>query len=255
MNILLTNDDGIDSDGLKQLAETLRKEHTVWISAPDTERSASSHGITIRKDVVFTAVDEQTFSCSGTPADCILFALKGAVPVVPDVVISGINKGYNIGNDIVYSGTVAAARQGAFNGIPSIAVSAAGFFPPFPFREAADFICSHLQELIVLWNKEIILNINIPEEPNGSWEAASLSLLSYGNTLQIRKSEIEPDRVTYSLLGELERIGSAHDESDYRKLQAGIITVSPVSIYPTCHEESIQRLDRHLKQSIRSAGK
>lgn len=246
MNILLTNDDGIDSDGLKILAETLRKEHTVWISAPDTERSASSHGITIRKPVVFTAVDEQSFTCSGTPADCILFALKGAVPVVPDVVISGINKGNNIGNDIVYSGTVAAARQGAFIGIPSIAVSAAGYFPPFPFSESADFILKHLEELISLWNKDIILNINVPKKPNGSWESASLSLLSYGNTLQIQESELGSDTVSYSLIGELERIGSAHDESDYTKLQNGIITISPVSIYPTCHKESMQKLDKHL---------
>jgi 5'-nucleotidase len=246
MNILLTNDDGIDSDGLKILAETLRKEHTVWISAPDTERSASSHGITIRKPVVFTAVDEQSFTCSGTPADCILFALKGAVPVVPDVVISGINKGNNIGNDIVYSGTVAAARQGAFIGIPSIAVSAAGYFPPFPFSEAADFILKHLEELISLWNKDIILNINVPKKPNGSWESASLSLLSYGNTLHIQESELGSDTVSYSLIGELERIGSAHDESDYTKLQNGIITISPVSIYPTCHKESMQKLDKHL---------
>jgi len=246
MNILLTNDDGIDSEGLKVLAETLKKEHLVWISAPDTERSASSHGITIRKPVVFTAIDEQTFTCSGTPADCILFALKGAVPVVPDVVISGINKGNNIGNDIVYSGTVAAARQGAFIGIPSIAVSAAGFIPPFPFAEAADFILKHLNDLISLWNKEIILNVNIPVTSNGRWESASLSLLSYGNTLHIQESELESDSITYSLQGELERIGNAHDESDYTKLQNGIITVSPVSIYPSCHDESMQKLDEHL---------
>ncbi|NQT57544.1 MAG: 5'/3'-nucleotidase SurE [Bacteroidetes bacterium] len=246
MNVLLTNDDGIDSEGLIVLAETLRKEHTVWISAPDTERSASSHGITIRRSVVFTAVNEKTFTCSGTPADCILFALKGAVPVVPDVVISGINKGNNIGNDIVYSGTVAAARQGAFIGIPSIAVSAAGYFPPFPFSEAAEFILNHLNELISLWNKEIILNVNVPKKPNGSWEAASLSLLSYGNTLHIKESGPDSDSVTYSLQGELERIGSAHDESDFTKLQNGIITISPVSIYPSCHEESMQKLDKHL---------
>ncbi|MCK5156035.1 MAG: 5'/3'-nucleotidase SurE [Spirochaetales bacterium] len=250
MNILLTNDDGIDSEGLHVLAETLRKEHAVWIAAPDTERSASSHAITIRKPVVFTAVDEKTFSCSGTPADCILFALQGAVPVSPDIVISGINKGNNIGNDIVYSGTVAAAREGAYTGIPSIAVSASGFAPPFPFSQAADFILRHLNALISLWNEEIILNINVPEKSNGMWETASLSSLSYGNTLHVIKSEPETGSVTYLLKGEVERIGSAHDETDFVKLQKGIITVSPVSIYPSCHEKSMQKLDKHLVSRV-----
>ncbi len=254
MIILLTNDDGIESEGLQVLAAKLREEHDVWISAPDANRSASSHAITIHRNVVFTKVGGgggQSFSCSGTPADCVLYALGGAIPVKPEVVLSGINIGCNIGRDIIYSGTVAAARESAIYGIPSIAVSAAAegaalSTNPVPIQEAAEFIVRELETLVSLWIPHTVLNINVPVHPEGKWETAQLSNLEYGNVLKI-VSQGDTTAV-YALGSVLERIGKAHHQSDFEKLKKGIITISPIKVYPVCDEDHLLTLDTYLLQ-------
>ena len=112
MKLLLTNDDGIDGEGLQILAQTLKKEHDVWIIAPDSNRSAVSNGITISRSLNIKQVDEKTFTSSGLPADCVLTGIySNLIPSNVDMVLSGINRGFNLGTDIVYSGTAAAARQ------------------------------------------------------------------------------------------------------------------------------------------------
>lgn len=134
MKILLTNDDGIKSLGLRALQDVLGGEHEVWTVAPDRERSGSSHCISIKNPVRFHQVEERQFACGGTPADCVLFSCLGALPERPDLVISGINLGPNIGTDIIYSGTAAAARQAALMDIPAVAISQATFTAPFYFE-------------------------------------------------------------------------------------------------------------------------
>ncbi len=128
MNILLTNDDGIDAEGINTLAELLSKHHNVVMVAPENQRSASSHSITIYEPIIVKQVKKsynvEAYSISGTPADCVKVALDKLVPDNIDIVISGINKGLNIGNDILYSGTVSAAIEGSMYKVPSIAVSA-----------------------------------------------------------------------------------------------------------------------------------
>jgi 5'-nucleotidase len=162
MNILLTNDDGIFSEGISALKTALAAEHEVWMVAPDIERSGASHAITLRDAVRMSELDERVYSCGGTPADCVLYTLLGAVGCEPDVVISGINHGPNIGTDIVYSGTVAAARQAAFMGHPGIAVSLVGQSRPLNFGLAADFIARNLDLMISLWLPDHVLNVNVP---------------------------------------------------------------------------------------------
>lgn len=128
MNILLTNDDGIEAEGINTLAELLSKYHDVIMVAPENQRSASSHSITIYEPIIVKQVKKpyniEAYSISGTPADCVRVALDKLVPDNIDMVISGINKGLNIGNDILYSGTVSAAIEGAMYKVPSMAVSA-----------------------------------------------------------------------------------------------------------------------------------
>src|SRR6056297_1174246 len=105
MNILITNDDGLGSPGLERLVEEYRDKHEIWVVAPDGERSGSSHAITLKGAVRFQQFEERIFSCSGTPVDCVLMSVLGAIPEKPDLVLSGINLGPNIGTDILYSGT------------------------------------------------------------------------------------------------------------------------------------------------------
>ena len=167
MNILLTNDDGIDSEGLQKLAKNLRAsgKHRVFILAPDINRSGISHALAlINGPVKVSAVEEDSWNCTGFPADCVLLALKGIIPLKPDIVISGINRGANLGTDIIYSGTASAARQASLFGIPAIALSLIGN-DPYHWDMAASWSAEHLEELLSYWKKETFVNVNIPNNP------------------------------------------------------------------------------------------
>jgi 5'-nucleotidase len=169
MNILLTNDDGIDSPGILLLAEALRKRDgdRVFVLAPDQDRSGVSDSISFLKNPLRVRTrGPDTWSCSGTPADCVLLALLGVLPERPDLVISGMNRGANMGNDLVYSGTVAAARQAGIQGIPAIALSLAGR-GDFFWDMAISFFLARLEEFRGLWKDGAFVNVNIPNSPEG----------------------------------------------------------------------------------------
>ena len=123
MFILLTNDDGINSLGLNTLYDTLKNEHKVIIIAPETEMSATSHSISLHSPLRARKIDNNHYTVNGTPTDCINLALFHILKNSPDLIISGINQGPNLGTDVTYSGTVAAALEGAILGIKSIAAS------------------------------------------------------------------------------------------------------------------------------------
>jgi len=169
MNILLTNDDGIRSEGLQKLAGVLRSgsKHRVYVIAPDVNRSGISHALSlISGPVKLCRLMEDTWSCSGYPADCVLLALLGELPEKPDLVISGINQGENLGTDIIFSGTAAAARQASFAGIPAVALSLAGR-DNYCWDMAVSWSADHLEELAALWRADTFVNVNIPNCPEG----------------------------------------------------------------------------------------
>ena len=205
------------------------------VSAPDKERSGTSHSITLREPVRFHKVGERMFSCNGTPADTVLYGLLGAIPVKPDVVLSGINRGPNLGTDIIYSGTAAAARQGALVGIPSIAVSVAPLKAPFPFREAAVFIRRNLELFLKLWNPHHFININFPVGTGKDYE---LEITHPSRRIYSDKAELfqGPRGDSYYFLTG-EAIHAREEEgSDWNAVQAGKISVSPVYLHPMNHE-------------------
>ncbi|MCF7942706.1 MAG: 5'/3'-nucleotidase SurE [Spirochaetia bacterium] len=242
MQIVVTNDDGIHSEGLHILAEVLRTAgHDVWIAAPDTERSAFSHAITLRTPVQFHEIESRTYTCSGTPADCIFYGLKGAIPVTPDVVISGINKGYNVGTDIIYSGTAGAAREAALHQVPAIALSAEGFAPPFPFTEAAEFTAEHLEDLVALWTPDIFININVPASPIQGWEVSFPDRRTYGDS-------IEPYQARKHVIYYFLTTGNTTTDeftpercSDMDVVQRGRISVSPIQLHPAADTDQLIR--------------
>ena len=123
MDLLLCNDDGIDASGIAALEEALAPLGTVWVVAPESEQSAASHALTMHKPLRAHRHAERHWAISGTPADCIYLGLNHLLPGRPDVVVSGINRGSNLGNDVFYSGTVAAAMEAALHGLPATAVS------------------------------------------------------------------------------------------------------------------------------------
>ncbi len=161
--ILLTNDDGIEAEGLRTLEEALKGLAHIVVVAPDQERSAVSHGLTLRSPLSLKEVRPDHYIINGTPADCVIYALRHLFIQFPDLVISGINHGANLGDDIMYSGTVAAAREASAHGIPSMALSQAYDDKPIRFKEGAEYA----RELVaaLLHNGlggEICLNVNFP---------------------------------------------------------------------------------------------
>jgi 5'-nucleotidase len=167
-NILISNDDGIFALGIRTLANTLAQAgHQVTVVCPDRERSATGHGLTLHQPIRAKEVESVfnrsvvAWSCSGTPADCVKFALSAVLATRPDFVLSGINHGPNLGTDVLYSGTVSAAMEGVLEGITSVAFSLASF-SSLEFQPAADFAVKLLSQLTNNYPKPPLLSVNIP---------------------------------------------------------------------------------------------
>lgn len=231
MRILLTNDDGLQSPGIKALRQTLSDDHELWIVAPKQERSGASHSITITEAVRTKSVDERTFACSGTPVDCVLVALYNLLPEPPDVVISGINIGPNLGGDLTFSGTAAAAREAALLEIPAIAVSLDAFNPPFHFDSVTDFIVANLSTLVSLWRPDCFLNINFPNREEGPAGVMSARLCRnrYENRLM---QYAAPTGDSYHFYDGKRQTEISEHNTDLEALSSGCISVSAVYIFP-----------------------
>jgi 5'-nucleotidase len=161
--ILLTNDDGIEAKGLRILEESIEDLGETVVVAPDRERSAVSHSLTIRSPLVVQPIEANRYALSGTPVDCVVYALTHILISQPDLVVSGINHGANLGDDIMYSGTVAAAREASRRGFPAIAVSQAYDDSPISFEEAAKFVRKLVHAMLERKSEgSICLNVNIP---------------------------------------------------------------------------------------------
>ena len=231
MRVLLTNDDGVESLGLRTLEEALLAENEVWVVAPETEKSGGSHSITLKDSIRVRRLEERRFSCRGTPADCVLISLLGLVPAGIEIVLSGINHGPNLGTDILYSGTAAGARQGALMGTPAVALSIDSYAPPFDFRAAADFAARNLGLFRELWTDDHFLNINFPNV--GCREAKPLitfpSRRIYRDELETYKA---PNGDMFCFLGGAFPDAHLEEGSDSQVVTAGGISISPVHAHP-----------------------
>lgn len=234
MNILITNDDGIESPGLKALKSYFVPEHTVWMVAPEQERSGTSHSITLKEPVRFRKIEERTYSCTGTPADCILYSILGALETKPDIIISGINLGPNLGTDIIYSGTAAAARQAALMGYPGVAVSVVSYTPPFFFARGAEFINRNLETFVSRWTSDHFININIPnnEESDSPVEITRPARRIYRDQVE-NFTGSNGDRYFF-LKGPLP---GAHPEegTDWDAVSRNRVSICPIYLYPQDH--------------------
>jgi 5'-nucleotidase len=162
-SILLTNDDGIEAEGLKTLESALEGLAHIVVVAPDQERSAVSHGLTLRTPLDPKEISSDHFTLNGTPADCVIWALRHLYVVFPNLILSGINHGANLGDDIMYSGTVAAAREASRHGVPAMAVSQAYDEKPIRFKESATYIRKMVEAMLRNGlGGELCLNVNFP---------------------------------------------------------------------------------------------
>lgn len=211
MNLLLSNDDGIFSLGIRTLANTLAAAgHQVTIVCPDREQSATGHGLTLHKPIraeqiesVFHA-DIQAWACSGTPSDCVKLALGALLEQPPDMVLSGINHGSNLGTDVLYSGTVSAAMEGAIEGIPSVAFSLTSFSVQ-DFQPAANFaktLVHHLAQNPL--PQPMLLNVNVPAVPQEAIAGITITRQGLRRYIDQFEKRIDPRGKTYYwLAGEL----------------------------------------------------
>jgi 5'-nucleotidase len=249
MRILISNDDGIFADGINALRERLEKMEEVkeiFVVAPDRERSATGHGITMHKPLRIWEMDYKSpkssgWSVNGTPADCVKLALEELLKQPPDLVISGINRGANLGTDVIYSGTVSAAVEAVINGFMAIAASITSFTDN-NFSVAADFIA----KIIPIVYREglpkgTLLNINVPPgEPLGV-RVARLGYMKYVNIFDRRTDP--RGRVYYWMAGEVSNLEDNHKDTDIGLSSQGYITVTPVQIDITNHKE-LERISK-----------
>jgi 5'-nucleotidase len=193
--------------------------------------------ITDRFVITPYANTEDAWACSGTPADCARLGILGALPVKIDLLVSGINRGPNIGTDIIYSGTAAAARQGALCGIPSVAYSLAGVKAPFYWEDAILYAVSHLEEFVALWKSDSFINVNMPNVPGGAreYKITYPSLRNYRDTVSVVHEQ-------NGLLACTVKGGPPDTEetpgTDYRAILDGFASVSPVFLHPVVLRDS-----------------
>lgn len=240
MNILLTNDDGYDADGIQILSGVLKSSgHTVYVVAPSENRSAVSNGITMTKPLELHPAGDRVWSCSGTPADCVITALKsGLTGSSVDIILSGINDGGNLGTDIIYSGTCAAARQGALYGVPSVALSITFAREDSDrrlyYRRMAQFAERNLEVLSHLGGADrcaAFVNVNAFDcgEWGGARAARALSVRQYDDSVDIVCTESGCMKAYF--YGE-EPVSSCGEDSDFRICSDGFIAVSRILVEP-----------------------
>ncbi|WP_028257258.1 5'/3'-nucleotidase SurE [Veillonella montpellierensis] len=241
MHILMTNDDGVEAKGLRDLADYLAKRHRVTVIAPAMEQSAKSHALTIDNPIhmkkIFTDRDAlKIYSLTGTPTDCAKFALSYyLMEDMPDLFISGINHGYNLGSDAIYSGTIGAAMEGLFYGIPSLALSVEKYNANhvstlFPFIET--FITKFFLE----HDYKGLLNVNIPYNGPYDWSRVRIASQGYQKYVNIIDPRIDTRGRNYFWVAGTVVKDFSEEDSDVYYSRNDMITVVPL----TWAQEDIQ---------------
>lgn len=232
--ILVCNDDGIQSEGLTRLAAAVAKVDRVVVVAPDRERSAVSHALTLDRPLRADKVVEDWFAVDGTPTDCINLALNGLLSERPWLVVSGINRGANLGDDITYSGTVSAAMEAVLLGIPAVAFSQVGR-AAFDYTAAGEFagaLVAALREHSL--PADTLLNVNVPEgkRPTG-FAITRQGKRRYGDAV-VEKTD--PRGRKYYWIGGTELGFDDVDGTDFAAVHAGLISVTPLHLDLTNYE-------------------
>ncbi len=257
MKILITNDDGIRAEGLSILADVISKHHQVVVIAPDEEKSACSNAFTINRSLIVKKESENRFAVSGYPSDCVSIALHSDICFDPDIILSGINHGPNMGDDLFFSGTVAGARTGFIFGKSSLALSLDSYHKPSRyFTDASEFLLEFIDDFSSTLLKDcFFFNINYPDLPKE--KIAGMKYTSAGRRTYKDKYKIEmPGNNSYrmELIGE---IGSIPIEgSDITELEKGYISITPLTINSTDFQllETLKsnKLFAHDEESDRS---
>ncbi len=245
MNILLSNDDGFQAPGLQALRHELRKQHNVTTVAPDRDRSGASNSLTLDIPLRLADQGEQLYSLTGTPTDCVHLGLTG-LDITPDIVISGINNGPNLGDDVLYSGTVAAAMEGRFLGFTAIAVSLDS--------RNTDHIASAVNATLQLLEQRdtfpdqgsMVLNINVPDLAWAAIKGFKITRLGQRHKSEPVIRQKDPRGRDVFWIGPVGGVADAGEGTDFHALEQGYISVTPLHSDLT-HYQALEATGEWLK--------
>ncbi|MFQ5585400.1 MAG: 5'/3'-nucleotidase SurE [Thermodesulfobacteriota bacterium] len=237
--ILVSNDDGIDSEGIFALADALKRVGEVYVVAPDRERSAASHSLTLHKPLRVDKVGKRMYAVNGTPTDCVNLAINGILPKRPDIVVSGINRGGNLGDDVTYSGTVSAAIEGTLLDVPSFAVSLATK-RNFNFEAAAEFSIRLSRHIIRDGLPEdTLLNVNVPPVRRvKGYRITRQGKRIYDNAIV---EKVDPRGKKYYWIGGNELKWEGGRDTDFYSVSKGYISITPLHLNMT-NDDSLEDL-------------
>src|SRR5688500_5431324 len=224
--ILVTNDDGVHAEGIRALANAVKPFGDVTVVAPIQEASAIGHALTLRRPLRIETIGPQVFAIDGTPTDCVNIAITHVLKAKPDLIVSGINKGWNLGDDVTYSGTVSGALEGALLAIPSIAVSSQNKAKQFDFARAAAAARTIAEAVLDRGMPKFTLHtINVSYGPNKGFRATGQAM---HNHLTVVSERIDPRNRPYYWIEEGENEWEPHDRSDYQAVRDGYISITPL---------------------------
>ncbi len=232
MLALLTNDDGIEAKGLKALIKEISKIAQVWVVAPDREQSATSHSLTLTRPLRLNKITDKIYSIDGTPTDAVMIAFHKVLKKKPDILISGINSGPNLGDDVTYSGTVAAAIEGTILGIPSIAVSITDsdfdkFDNPAKFvKKLAKYVLKNGLP------QDTFLNVNIPPHKSAAGGLNKFKITRLGRRVykDVVVEKIDPRGKKYFWIAGQAIVSEGGKDSDFLAIDKGYISITPLHL-------------------------
>jgi 5'-nucleotidase len=232
--ILVTNDDGVHSEGLHMLADAVRPFGEVTVVAPLQEASAIGHALTLRRPLRLEQVRPGVYSVDGTPTDCVNLAIIHVLRTKPDLIVSGINKGWNLGDDVTYSGTVSGALEGALLGVPSIAFSAQRKGQQVEFATGAKAATALVEAVLERgMPKFTLLNVNVPYGVNKGFR---VTVQARRNHVTVVSERVDPRHQSYYWIEEGENEWEPHDRSDYQAVRDGYVSVTPLQPDMTAHD-------------------
>ncbi len=236
MKILISNDDGYLATGINVLTDALRQVAQVVVVAPDRNRSAASSSLTLDRPLRVTRVSEDFYHVDGTPSDCVHLAVTGFLDDEPDLVVSGINHGANLGDDVIYSGTVAAAMEGRFLGLPTIAVSLVG--RQLKHFDTAARVAAELARKIDRSSlpSDTVLNVNVPDRPYESLNGISATRLGFRHKAEQILKDRDPYGRTIYWIGPAGEGQDAGKGTDFHAIEQGSVAVTPLKVDLTRYE-------------------
>lgn len=230
MKILISNDDGVHAPGLTYLANALEKLADITVVAPDRNRSGVSNSLTLEHPLRVVTVPNGYFSVNGTPTDCVHLAVTGLLKEMPDMVVSGINEGSNLSDDVLYSGTVAAATEGRFLGLPSIAISLSG--PRCEHYQTAAQVAKILVERLRQQplTSDTILNVNVPDLPFSELKGIQVTRLGTRHIAEPTIKAVDPRGRKIYWVGPPGLEQDAGPGTDFYAVNTGYVSVTPIHL-------------------------